>query len=203
MLLRWGRTASAGDLARAAADLLAEEDPRRLRAYLRLFCFHPFPLDHTRLLTLARDPDPLTRAPAIGALAASAHPEVRALGLELLAAGRGRGARLLVGNYRQGDYGLVERALRAWQDRDEVHDLGLALLDLVEAHPAPEAVAPLLLLYERGPCSLCRRWGIDLLQKLGPLPGWLVAEGRHDAHPDLRAAMRRYHGVDRPHDEPG
>lgn len=171
LLWQWGRQATDAELALAAADLLTEEEPRRL-------------------LALARDTNPQTAALAIGALAKIEHPDIRALAFELLAGGQGQGAQLLVGNYQGGDFALIEELLTAWQDRDQIHSLGFALRDLAKAHPSPDAVEALLLLYERGPCSLCRHDVVESLEALGALPDWMVVECRHDANPDLREAMR-------------
>ena len=45
-LADWGEQASEEDLRRAAVDLSAPQDPRRLRAYLGTFRRRAFPLDH-------------------------------------------------------------------------------------------------------------------------------------------------------------
>jgi hypothetical protein len=183
----WARGATAAELVPVAHDLLAEDDLQRRNAYLWIFQHRPFPLDHTPLLALAREPSRRTAAPVISVLAKIEHNKVRALALELLAAGRGDGARLLAANYQAGDYALVERLLLTWTDREELHDLGFGLHDMVESHPQLDAHDALRALYEQGPCSMCRRHTIALLAELGPLPAWLVEEYRWDADHEVRA----------------
>ncbi|SRR5579884_2787069 len=186
LLPLWGRKASESELVRAANDLLRESQPGRLRAYLRLFHRRRFPLDPAPLLALTRSADETTAHLALYALGPVEHPAVRALALDLLERGDGRGARLLVGNYADGDYARLERALGSWPDRDHLHTLGFDLREVVAAHPAPSAAPALLALYERGPCSNCRYGAVVLLQQVASLPAWMVAECRHDANPDLR-----------------
>jgi hypothetical protein len=192
LLLRWGRQATDDQLARAAVDLLAEEDPECLHTYLRLFADRRFPLAIARLLALTGDADTRIAYAAVRALANIEDAQVRALGLDLLASGRGDGARLLAANFREGDFALIENYLTTWKGRDELHDLGFGLWDIVDQHPGREATDALLAQYERGPCSLCRVAAVRQLQALGPLPGWLVAECQHDANLDLRADAREY-----------
>jgi len=117
-LLRWVRTATDDELRLAAADVLNEDDPKRLKAYLFLFSKRSFPLDHTRLLALARHPDHFVSHRALMALSHLTHPDIRALGRALLAEGKGNGARLLANNYQQGDFALIERLLLTWTDPD-------------------------------------------------------------------------------------
>jgi len=192
LLWRWARETTADELVTVANDLLAEDDPQRRNAYLRVFAERPFPLDHAPLLALARNPSRRIAAPVIGVLAKIEHSDVRALGLELLVAGRGDGARLLALNYQAGDFALVEQLMRSWQDHEALHDLGFGLRHMVEANPQAEAIAALLALYERGPCSLCRRHAVALLAKLDPLPPWLIAECWWDANLWVRETIREY-----------
>lgn len=191
-LLRWVRTATDDELCLAAADVLSEDDPKRLKAYLFLFSKRSFPLDHTRLLALARHPDHFVSHQALMALSHLAHPNIRALGLALLAEGNGGGARLLANNYQDGDFALIERLLLTWTDRDEIHALGFGLRDIAEAQQRPVAIGALSAAYERGPCSLCREHSVELLAAVQTLPAWLVAECQHDANKHLREMAREY-----------
>ena len=127
----------------------------------------------------------MTAHAALYALTHVGHPTARALALDLLACADGRGAALLVGNYEDGDYARLAHALLSWQDRDELHHLGFNLRKVVQAHPAPDAAPALLGLYERGPCSLCRHHGVELLLRVSSVPDWVRAECRHDANPDI------------------
>lgn len=190
LLSLWGRHATESEIERAAADLLRESDPRRVRAYLRLFHHRRFPLDPAPLLDLAESaPERGIAHAALFALKMVADPRVRARALDLLSWGDGRGARLLTANYEDGDYARIEQALLTWRDRDGLEDLGWGLQDVVEAHPIAEAAPALLALYERGPCSQCRRSAVDRLRQIAELPAWLGAECRYDASPAIRAMI--------------
>ncbi len=161
-LSRWGLRATETEIERAAADLLAESDVARLRAYLRLFHRRRFPLDPAPLLQLAEiDEDSSTAHLALHALRSVADPRVRTLALKLMASGDGRGAGLLAANYVEGDYQRIEQALLSLPDYDNIHALGFGLLALADAHPSEHALPALLAFYERGPCDLCRKNAIE------------------------------------------
>jgi hypothetical protein len=179
---RWAITAPDDQLRLAAADVLTEDDPKRLEVYLSLFRKRLFPLEHARLLTLARNAERRIRGPARTILANLTHSDIRTLGLALLAEGDGDGARLLANNYQEGDFTLIERLLLTWSDRDELHSLGFGLRDMAEAHPVAAATAALLTLYEIDPCALCRHGVVALLRQIGSAPDWLEVEYEYDSY---------------------
>lgn len=191
-LRRWTSTAPDDQLRLAAADVLNEDDPKRLKVYLSLFTNRQFPLDHARLLTLARSPERRIRGLSRTILANLTHPNIRALGLTLLIEGDGDGSCFLANNYQDGDFALLEQLLLAWDDRDELHNLGIGLRSIAETQQRPESIGALSAAYERGPCSLCREHTVELLAAVQTLPAWLVAECQHDASKQLRELAREY-----------
>lgn len=192
VLFRWGQHASIAAVEQASADLLAETDRNRLIAYLRLFQERLFPLDHTKLLALAEDPDEELSTAAVNALEQINHETVRALALELIvSAGRqADGVQLLHNNYEAGDHVLIEAVLAQPLHDQDLHGIGMAVLDIIEDEPWGDDVTILTMLYEKGPCSYCRERFVDLLLKLDKVPDWMRIEAQYDANPELRAKMR-------------
>ena len=197
-LQRWGEQAAPAALERAAADLLREEDPERLRAYLHLFRRRPFPFAPGRLLALAHHEDERVARAALVALSQVAHPDVRRLALDLLGSEdsdgdrKGDAVELLVSNYRDGDHASIETLLHQEHDRDALHDVGFGALRVLETHPKPEHTRALLILYERGPCSECRERCVDQLHALGAVPRWMLEECRFDANTDIRSKATQW-----------
>ncbi len=187
----WGRRATDVDVAKAAEDLLREEDRDRLVAYMHIFQRRSFPLPHHRLLSLATSPDEELASASLFALANLGDPQVRALALELIELERPPGGspdlvlRLLIENYREGDHRIIERLLADETDRDEFHELGLRAMNVFEANKTPDARDSLMLIYERGPCSFCRETCLGLLDSLDLLPDWIVDECRYDSNPEI------------------
>lgn len=190
----WAESASAEELQQAATDLLAETNEDRLYAYLKIFRWVPFPSQHLRLIEIARtyqnQKDHLASA-AMKALSRIGHSEIRVFALTLMEQPYWyrEAIEMLSQNYQEGDYHLVESLLEQKLDPDDYHDLGFGVEHFAEAHPTPESERSLLLLYENGPCSLCRNGCVDQLIALNRLPEWMREECQYDADSATRRAI--------------
>jgi len=108
------------------------------------------------------------------------------MALEQIRAGKPSGVRLLASNYRSGDLAIILPMLRDLSDNDEVHDLGLAILNLTGENDVSveDSSDVLVLLYERTPCSMCRADVVSRLFNARRVPDWMAAECRFDSDPD-------------------
>jgi hypothetical protein len=66
------------------------------------------------------------------------------------------------------------------------HCMGIDVRHFVEAHRSEEAERSLLLLYENGPCSLCRHGAVEELIAIDRLPAWIREECQYDAYSETR-----------------
>ncbi len=175
----------------AAADLLAETDDERLVAYLRMFRLRPFPRAIDRLLELARSENDRVAVGALVALSKIQDERVRALGLDLMAEAKcGYAVDLLTHNSQDGDYRIIERLLQKRSEADDYHRLGQGVRGFVEAHRSVEAERPLLLLYENGPCALCRHGVVEELIAINRFPDWMRDECQYDAYSETRKLVK-------------
>ena len=188
----WGRTASEQELQAAAADVIAEQDETRLLAYLRIFWFQRFPAPTDRLFELAQSSNISLARHAVAVLSRLTSPEIRDLALRFLNAPgrRGDAVKLLMDNYQPGDFQRIETRLRKPMDVDELHSVGFGVQHLVEVYRCPEAEHSLLLLYEKGPCSMCRGGFVEALIALSRLPEWMRAECRYDSDTETRKLVQ-------------
>jgi hypothetical protein len=188
LAIGWGRTASPDELQLAATDLLLEEDEKRLVAYLSIFRFQRFPRPIARLLELAHSNNVRLTGGAVSALSQLTDPEIRKVALQFLdvPGKRGHGADLLANNYAPGDFHLIEARLRELMGTDEIHHFEMGVRHLAEVHCPEEAANCFLLLYEKGPCSLCRGEIVERLISLSRLPDWMKEECRYDSDTDTR-----------------
>jgi hypothetical protein len=189
---RWARNASIQELETAADDLLAETDKERLFGYLLMFRQRPFPRAIDRLLELARGEDKRIARGALVALSNIQDERVRALGLNLLAQSEwlGNAVELLTVNSQDGDYRILETLLGQHTDPDEYDWLGHGVLRFVEAHRSAEAERALLLLYENGPCTLCRYRVVKELMAISRLPHCMREECQYDAYSETRKLVK-------------
>ncbi|HLV81288.1 MAG TPA: hypothetical protein VKT32_13465 [Chthonomonadaceae bacterium] len=132
-LTGWGRRAREEELAQAA-DLLAEQDPELLLAYLHIFRDRRFPLDFQRLLTLAQATDEDIVRAALSALAHIRHPKVRNLALKHVHNPNlsRHAVEVVAQNYQEGDYRLLESLLEQPLDPDAYHYLEIGAREFIK-----------------------------------------------------------------------
>jgi hypothetical protein len=121
-------------------------------------------------------------------LANHRHPEVRALAIDCVRAGRHNKRELLLfrNNYQPGDWTVIREGLRWPSDKNEVHWTLSDLLEVFEANEVEEALEPLTLIYEHSPCTNCRRRALKSLHRMGRAPDWLLEECCFDADDGIR-----------------
>jgi hypothetical protein len=153
-----------------------------------------FPLEPDILFPLALEEDGRLSAAAQNALQNITHPSVRAFALQMIAEARdtGRMAGLLLNNFQEGDWTLLESLTLRSFDLDDYHSLGFSIREIFEIHQSREAVGSLTNLYERGPCSFCRDHVIEHLHTLNAIPQWMYEECQYDADLDIRAKVKSY-----------
>jgi hypothetical protein len=187
-LMNWGKEATAEELQSAAEDSLSESDEKRLLDYLSIFKRRRFPGPHKRLIELAKYGSWRLSHAAVNALTHIDDPSLRTLGLELMSTPDrcDLGVTLLTARSQPGDYQLIEQALRQPMSDHVYHSVGMDVLGFVKANLNGEAEASLTLLYENGPCSMCRESCVKHLIALNRLPEWMRQECRYDADSDTR-----------------
>jgi hypothetical protein len=181
---------------RLAEDLLAEDQPTRLRPLLRFFQQRAFPLNPDCLLALTGHADPEIAEQALRTLRHVQHPEMRPLALTFL---RARihvtaAASLLQRRVQPGDEVMLSEVmldLEAAGNDVELHGFVSVFTDLAQAQPSPALHDLLSKSFEHQPCSVCRKDMVQLLQQSGALPEWLAAEARLDVNDDLRELVDR------------
>ena len=187
-LVVWARKTTAKELRLAADDFRKEKDEGRLLQYMRIFGFRDFPGSYDKLIELTTRGNWRLSHAAANILAKIDAPELRAIGLELLASADrcDLGLTLLKGRGRPGDYPRIEAALRRKMDDGLYHSFGINVREYVASNFTREAVPCLLLVYEDGLCSMCRRSVVQKLIELDALPEYIREECQYDADSDTR-----------------
>jgi hypothetical protein len=192
-LIGWGRTARVEELEMAADDLIEETDRNRLLTYLSIIRRAQFPSSINKVLELAESGDGRISRAAINVLAQISDSRIRELLPKLMYIPERRrdAVELMISNYYEGDFQRIEESLRETRDdADCLHDLGIGVHHLLAVHCPPTAVNSLVLLYENGPCSLCRGEFVEKLIALELIPQWMREECRFDADPDTRKLVQ-------------
>lgn len=153
-------------------DFLEQDRDEFVLPYLTLFGRRPFTGNPTDLVRWTKSSNSRVVWAATRALGRMESAVVRDMALGHIRAGKPSGVRLLASNYRSGDLAMILPMLRDLRDNDEVHDLGLAILNLTDENDVSveDSADILLLLYERTPCSMCRADVVSRLFKARGLP---------------------------------
>lgn len=191
--IMWSKSASDDDMRKLAEDLLRETNLDSIHGFLRMFRFRAFPGPVERLTEFAEHADLDVARAALDALAHFTGPEIRAIALRAAADSEKHDAavRMLVRNREPADERLIEQLLQRNTEPDQYHHLGCEVLDFVAAHPGNQNEKCLLLLYERGPCALCRCQAVKGLLAIRHLPAWMAKECRYDSDAETRQLVGR------------
>lgn len=182
----WLRKLSEDEWRNLAEDFELQTEESSALQYLRLFQRRPYPNDPRHMFQWMRSSNLRVLWSTAAALGRIESPLVRDIALGRIQNGDPIGVRLLVSNYKFGDMRNIFKLLSGLSRDHEIHDLGLSVLDLVERNDisSNDSRDVLLLLYEKTPCSMCRRYAVEQLAKAGSVPSWIVEECRFDADQD-------------------
>jgi hypothetical protein len=190
----WGKHASDDDILKAAEALLGERNTSRLIKYLKIFWQRPFPLDHEKIVAMAYSKNHHLVGAAIWALRNIKHDSVHALAVELLQrTPRNYDAiELLVQNYHEQDYHLLDDIVLEKHNKHRFHNISYPILGLFEKYNALNCMSIMVQIYKSNWCSSCRKRCIDIMVKNRAIPDWIVLECRYDCKLDIRQVIIDY-----------
>ena len=93
---------------------------------------------------------------------------------------------LLNRNAERSDYRVLEGPLGEAIELYIYHCMGIDVGRFVEAHRSEEAERSLLLMYENGPCSLCRHGAVEEFIAIDRLPAWIREACQYEAYSETR-----------------
>lgn len=193
LTMAWSRVATDTQFEEAARDFYSGDDDKRLHAYLKLFWMRPFPLEPKPLISLVDHPNDRVALAALSALENLSHPRVREVFERLRDSDRwsNRAAGLLQHNYHAGDDQIILGMLERETDPDKLHLLAMDTRQVYKENPLPEGIEPMLLAYEKTPCSMCRNGCVEGLETLRAVPDWMIEECLYDADSSTRELAAR------------
>jgi deoxycytidylate deaminase len=193
-LRRWGILASSDDIDTAARDLLQQENPLLLAAYLAIFDRRVFPLGVTPLLPLLRHTDKRVVRWTIDALSLLREPILRDVAHSLIQEHQhiSEALKLFRHNFQPGDETFFITLLDRGHTDDEMHAYGWSLMDVLSHNNGPHTFELLCRLYECQPCSCCRTKVVQQLVTTLSIPDWMVMECQHDADERTRELAQQY-----------
>ncbi|HEY1755693.1 MAG TPA: hypothetical protein VGG72_09885 [Bryobacteraceae bacterium] len=187
----WGKHASDAELERAAHGLLSAQTPEEQIQHLPIFRWRPFPLGPSGLIELCLSQDERLGCAAADALTQIAHPSIREAAFRLIRdrlPAREHAIEMLNRNFEPNDHEVAMNWFETETDSESRHRMEMDLQQLWKDHPEPASEPRMLrALYERGPCSFCRRYVVERLIEINELSESMRAECAFDANEDVRA----------------
>lgn len=193
--LRFGQKANNPDIEYLFSRLLVETRLEQLKRYLWIFRRRVVPRLDNRLFELARSSDKEVQEAALSALANIQDSRVRDFALQLVKEQPQsvcQGAiELFVKNYQWGDDTLIESVLDNCNDPEDIHSIGIDLLDLAETQPYHELANCLSWVYEQTPCAHCRKNAVEILIARNLASEALLLECLWDSYEETRDLARK------------
>lgn len=191
---RWGAQTSSVQREIIFAALISTAEPEHATKLFKCFTKTGLPRFERRLLRWITHTPKRRRWAAVTAFASLNHPEVRTMGMQLMAEGDvANGLALLVKNFAEEDFSTCAEYFTSFENDDELHDVVWQILRLCESNPRDESIDCLLYVYERSPCSACRSRAVNMLIDAKLAPDWLLGEAALDADPDTRKLIASAH----------
>jgi hypothetical protein len=100
--------------------------------------------------------------------------------------------KLLVNNYKKGDYKLLAKVANRSDDFHYIHSIADKFLEIYKANPLKECKAPLEAIYYKINCGICRSEIIKILIENNVLSNEIFAELEFDSYYRVRKLHRQY-----------
>jgi len=194
-LTGYPRRACPQDMQLLFSRMLKETRPKVVYRFLQVFFHTELPRLDPRIFEWARTGNTDVHRGAMVVLSNVKHETVRDLALERLCPESGSrdwwGLSLLERNWVKGDGRWIGPPLPQEGKAVVLHNIGLDLNGIAEAHRDETLAECLLWVYEQTPCSRCRGRAIRNLIRLRRASRRLLREAVHDADGSARRAAAR------------
>gem|GEM_PF-633181 len=181
--------------------LMREENPYRLFCLLNAFTPLPrrprLPRFDPKILNLVDSPHSFLSWKAAQVLRCFSEEAIRQKALDLLRTGPAKkhwyhGFELILSSFRAEDEEVIAASLQRHTLPDDVlHGVGYDIIQLVMKYPEVMFREPLLWLYDRTPCSLCRHNIVQELDKRQLVPKEIWEECIDDCSDELRTLAKK------------
>ncbi len=184
----WGKNATQQELEWIAADLLKETDENKLTGYLYIFLCREFPLSYSKLLDLALSPNEEVALAAIKSLKNIRDSSIHDLAVSLIQKKLfySEALELLVKNYQDNDYLLIEQVIGQEYESDEFHHIAYSIIKIFKENQTQLSLNTILQIYQKGECSSCREKCVEIMITTKTIPHNIMEECPYDANPDIR-----------------
>ncbi len=184
------------EVLKLANEFTAEKDKKRQELYLRFFSTRKYPLDIAPIFKIAKGRNPSkTRLVehAVEALQHFSSKEIRDFAIDRISNSKDPSdyLKLLVSNYKKGDYKLLCDTANKSDDYEYIHNLVSGFIAIYQANSTKECKQPLEIIYNKMNCGLHRKDIVNLLGENGVLSDKIFNELQFDSYDEVRKLYRK------------
>ena len=182
---------SKSEIKKVAYDFLNEKDLQRKGKYLSIFSRIKFPYDYEPILKLAKgktnNNDRIVEW-SIAALKFFSGNDIRQFAIKKLNRPQPSFdfADLLIHNYKNEDYKLLQTIINKTNDEHTIHNLSISYVAIYQANKTSGCKEPLISLYNKLTCGLHRKDIIKIMLKNNVLPSHIKKEIKFDCNAEIR-----------------
>ena len=179
-----GKSLKKRALSKLATDLLSETDNQKISLYLRVFHNVKFPLHYRHLLKFASSRYREVRECSLRALSLFSNNEIRKFALDNIKTSKTPEDYLPIfeSNFKPADSKLILRIIKQVRKKDLFHWTGIRVLDIYENNVTKTCRQPLMEIYNRTFCNICREAAVRFMSGNGVLPRRLLKEIKFDSY---------------------
>jgi hypothetical protein len=184
------------EVLKLANEFTAEKDKKRQELYLRFFSTRKYPLDIAPIFKIAKGKNPKkTRLVefAVEALQHFKSKEIREFAIDKITNSKDPSdyLKLLVSNYKKGDYKLLSSIANKSDEYEYIHSLVFGFIAIYQANSTKECKQPLEIIYNKMNCGLHRIDIVNLLGKNGVLSDKIFNELKFDSYDEVRKLYKQ------------
>jgi len=183
------------EIEQIANDFLKEKNEKSIVQYLKIFTHIQFPYGYKPIMDIAKRYPDGSNIPvfffSLAALALFTSAGVRLYAFSKITASHNPGIFLILlkANYKKDDHKIINKAIERIKNIDKLHTIAHGIRDIYSTNKNPQCLQPIMSIYEKINCGMCRYEFARILLANNILPDKIKQQLPYDSYKDTRALL--------------